>query len=165
MKDTIYREAAIEALREHEKWLTVAHEARGLGTVKYSERIINAEDAYSRLNTLPSAGAGIREYETSCGVPMEEAVKVMLAYSERKEQSTDRPQGEWVSRIDNGTWMLECSVCGCRVQEEKYRIAVGENATRCPYCGAELGLGGYLYDEYADRPSQRGENHEAPDGE
>ena len=68
----------------------------------------------------------------------------------------DRPHGEWMSRIDTGTWMLECSACGCRVQEEPYRIAVGENATRCPYCGAELGLGGYLYDEYADRPSQRG---------
>lgn len=69
---------------------------------------------------------------------------------------TDRPTGSWISEIDTGTWMLKCSVCGCRVQEEKYRIAVGENATRCPYCGAELGLGGYSYDEYADRPSQRG---------
>lgn len=68
----------------------------------------------------------------------------------------DRPTGSWISRIDNDTWMLECSLCGCRVQEEKYRIAVGENATKCPYCGAELGLGGYSYDEYADRPSQRG---------
>ena len=65
-------------------------------------------------------------------------------------------QGSWISRIDNGIWMLECSVCGCRVQEEKYRTAVGQNATKCPYCGAELGLGGYSYDEYADRPSQRG---------
>ena len=68
---------------------------------------------------------------------------------------TEPPTGSWISRIDNGIWMLECSVCGCRVQEEKYRIAVGVNATRCPYCGAELGLGGYLYDEYANRPSQR----------
>ena len=66
-------------------------------------------------------------------------------------------QGEWISRIDTGTWMLECSVCGCRVQEEKYRTAVGQSATKCPYCGAELGLGGYSYDEYANRPSQRGE--------
>lgn len=68
--------------------------------------------------------------------------------------SADAVQGEWISEIDTGTWMLKCSVCGCRVQEEKYRIAVGENATKCPYCGAELGLGGYLYDEYANRPSQ-----------
>lgn len=78
---------------------------------------------------------------------------------------TERPTGSWISQIDTGTWMLECSVCGCRVQEEKYRIAVGQNATKCPYCGAELGLGGYSYDEYADRPSQRGEDHEAQDGE
>ena len=75
-----------------------------------------------------------------------------------KESQTDSPTGSWISRIDNDIWMLECSVCGCRVQEEKYRIAVGENATKCPYCGAELGLGGYSYDEYADRPSQRGED-------
>ena len=73
-------------------------------------------------------------------------------------QKADRPTGSWISRIDEGTWMLECSECGCRVQEEKYRIAIGQNATKCPYCGAELGLGGYSYDEYADRPSQRGED-------
>lgn len=70
----------------------------------------------------------------------------------------DQPHGEWISEIDTGTWMLKCSVCGCRVQEEKYRMAVGQSATKCPYCGAELGLGGYSYDEYADRPSQRGED-------
>ena len=74
------------------------------------------------------------------------------------EALTDRPTGSWISEIDTGTWMLKCSVCGCRVQEEPYRIAVGENATKCPYCGAELGLGGYSYDEYANRPSQRGED-------
>ena len=70
-------------------------------------------------------------------------------------RATEPAHGTWISRIDTGTWMLECSVCGCRVQEEKYRIAVGESATRCPYCGAELGLGGYSYEEYANRPSQR----------
>lgn len=78
---------------------------------------------------------------------------------------TERPTGSWISEIDTGTWMLKCSVCGCRVQEEKYRTAVGQSATKCPYCGAELGLGGYSYDEYANRPSQRGEDHEAQDGE
>ena len=83
----------------------------------------------------------------------------------RMQKPTCKTHGEWISKIDTGTWMLECSVCGSRVQEEKYRIAVGEDATKCPYCGAELGLGGYLYDEYANRPSQRGENHEAQDGE
>lgn len=85
--------------------------------------------------------------------PVKEATRMAI-----EALQSDRPTGSWISRIDNDTWMLECSACGCRVQEEKYRIAVGENATKCPYCGAELGLGGYLYDEYADRPSQRGED-------
>lgn len=81
-----------------------------------------------------------------------------------KRLSQQTPTGSWISEIDTGTRMLKCSVCGCRVQEEKYRMAVGQSATKCPYCGAELGLGGYLYDEYADRPSQRGEDHETPNG-
>jgi hypothetical protein len=76
----------------------------------------------------------------------------------KQTPTVDPPTGSWISRIDNDIWMLECSVCGCRVQEEKYRTAVGQNATKCPYCGAELGLGGYSYDEYANRPSQRGED-------
>ena len=82
-----------------------------------------------------------------------------------KRLSQQTPTGSWISEIDTGTWMLKCSVCGCRVQEEKYRMAVGQSATKCPYCGAELGLGGYSYDEYADRPSQRGEDDAAQNGE
>ena len=97
----------------------------------------------------------ILEYQHDNG-NMEEAVRQALAMAIEALQ-TERPTGSWISRIDTGTWMLECSVCGCLVREEPYRIAVGVNATRCPYCGAELGLGGYLYDEYANRPSQRDE--------
>lgn len=90
------------------------------------------------------------------GVPIDTS-KVQALRVAIEALSADAAQGEWISRIDNDIWMLECSVCGCRVQEEKYRIAVGQNATKCPYCGAELGLGGYSYDEYANRPSQRGD--------
>ena len=71
-------------------------------------------------------------------------------YNMAIEALTDRPTGSWISEIDTGTWMLKCSVCGCRVQEEKYRTAVGQSATKCPYCGAELGLGGYSYDDSCD---------------
>ena len=69
----------------------------------------------------------------------------------------DRPTGSWISRIDNDIWMLECSVCGCRVQEERYRLAVGAKAARCPYCGADLRLGGLLNDE--DANSNGGDNN------
>lgn len=86
---------------------------------------------------------------------LEDIGKELKRIEKRMSQQTHT--GSWISRIDNDIWMLECSVCGCRVQEEKYRTAVGQNATKCPYCGAELGLGGYLYDEYANRPSQRDE--------
>ena len=104
------------------------------------------------INTLGNfkryiSGGGVTDLKANEAIDM--AIEALQA---------EKPTGYWISRIDTGTWMLECSVCGCRVQEEPYRIAVGENATRCPYCGAELGLGGYLYDEYADRPSQRGED-------
>lgn len=110
------------------------------------------EEAITKLHWLKAElikGTGLNE-------PIDMAIEAL---------QTEPPTGSWISEIDTGTWMLKCSVCGCRVQEEKYRIAVGQNATKCPYCGAELGLGGYSYDEYADRPSQRGEDHEAQDGE
>jgi len=99
-------------------------------------------------------------YPKSASEETKEAIDMAieaLSVANLKEEfrSVDAVQGEWISEIDTGTCMLKCSVCGCRVQEEKYRIAVGENATKCPYCGAELGLGGYQYDEYANRPSER----------
>lgn len=74
-----------------------------------------------------------------------------------KRMSQQTPTGSWISRIDNDIWMLECSVCGCRVQEPRYRLAVGAKATRCPYCGADLRLGGLLNDE--DANSNGGDNN------
>ena len=104
--------------------------------------------------TREEARQGLQGYSLfiADGTDLKEALNMAI-----EALQTDRPTGSWISEIDTGTWMLKCSVCGCRVQEEPYRIAVGENATKCPYCGAELGLGGYLYDEYANRPSQRNE--------
>lgn len=107
------------------------------------------EDAIKRLREYAQYSYGIWHNDEEDAKAFDMAIEAL---------QTDRPTGSWISEIDTGTWMLKCSVCGCRVQEEKYRIAVGENATKCPYCGAELGLGGYSYDEYADRPSQRGED-------
>ena len=66
------------------------------------------------------------------------------------DQWQPKQTGEWIQETDTGIKMLKCSVCECRVQEKPYRLAVGEAATKCPYCGAELGQGGYSYDEYAE---------------
>ena len=46
--------------------------------------------------------------------------------------------GKWIREMDNGSPMLRCSVCSCRVQEDPYRTAVGSEAVSCPYCGANL---------------------------
>ena len=54
----------------------------------------------------------------------------------------DRPEklfGNWKKTVDNGTPMLECSACGCRVKRESFMDAVGEKGfSFCPYCGADL---------------------------
>ena len=54
----------------------------------------------------------------------------------------DRPKklfGKWKKTVDNGTPMLECSACGCRVKRESFMDAVGEKGFNfCPYCGADL---------------------------
>lgn len=111
---------------------------------------ISREDAIEALEKLREEP---EKYYTQYNVGVDCSIKALSALP-----TADRPTGKWISEVDTGTWMLKCSVCGCRVQEEKYRIAVGTAATKCPYCGAELGLGGYTYDDYADRPSQRGGN-------
>ncbi len=109
----------------------------------------NWNDAVAIIGSLPTADAVSREDFTK-------AIKAGLKL--QAELNADRSTGNWISEVDTGIWFLKCSVCGCRVQEEQYRIAVGTAATKCPYCGAELGLGGYAYDDYVNRPSQRGGN-------
>ena len=49
-----------------------------------------------------------------------------------------RPTGEWIPEKDTGETMLKCSECECRVIEKWYRMAVGTNADKCPYCGAYM---------------------------
>lgn len=49
-------------------------------------------------------------------------------------------RGKWKMTDDNGTPMLRCSSCRCRVKYEQYRAAVGDKGfSYCPYCGVRLG--------------------------
>ena len=53
--------------------------------------------------------------------------------------SVETRAGKWEHEIDTGARMLKCSLCGRRVIERWYRMAVGDNADKCPYCGAKMG--------------------------
>jgi hypothetical protein len=55
MSDTISRQAAIDALRYAQHRFTVADEAGGMGTVKWSEDVIYFAAAERVLSELPSA--------------------------------------------------------------------------------------------------------------
>ena len=55
MKDLISRQAAIDALRYAQHRFTVADEAGGMGTVKWSEDVIYFAAAERVLSELPSA--------------------------------------------------------------------------------------------------------------
>lgn len=55
MSDLINRDAAIEALRYAQHRFTVADEAGGMGTVKWSEDVIYFDAAVNALSLLPSA--------------------------------------------------------------------------------------------------------------
>lgn len=55
MSDLISRQEAIEALRYAQHRFTVADEAGGMGTVKWSEDVIYFDAAVNALSFLPSA--------------------------------------------------------------------------------------------------------------
>ena len=57
MSDNISRQAAIDALRYAQHRFTVADEAGGMGTVKWSEHVIYFAAAERVLTELPSANA------------------------------------------------------------------------------------------------------------
>lgn len=50
--------------------------------------------------------------------------------------------GKWIIEIDTGEEMLRCSECDNRVIKKWYRLAVGTDANKCPYCGAGMGSDG-----------------------
>ena len=61
MSDLISRQAAIDALRYAQHRFTVADEAGGMGTVKWSEDVIYFAAAERVLSELPSAQPDIKQ--------------------------------------------------------------------------------------------------------
>lgn len=68
-------------------------------------------------------------------------------YSEEVEEALDMAiealeqepkRGHWIIEIDTGEEMLRCSECDNRVIKKWYRMAVGTDANKCPYCGARM---------------------------
>ena len=55
---------------------------------------------------------------------------------EALEQEPKR--GKWIIEIDTGEEMLRCSECDNRVIKKWYRMAVGTDANKCPYCGVRM---------------------------
>ena len=62
MSDLINRDAAIEALRYAQHRFTVADEAGGMGTVKWSEDVIYFDAAVNVLSSLPTTQPEPCEY-------------------------------------------------------------------------------------------------------
>ena len=66
MSDTISRQQAIDALRYAQHRFTVADEAGGMGTVKWSEDVIYFAAAERVLSELPSAQPQTEEDCATC---------------------------------------------------------------------------------------------------
>jgi len=65
--------------------------------------------------------------------------KVELTRIEQSPYSLREPfSNDYVHEIDNGTPMLKCPDCGCRIQSNPFSFAVGNlGYSFCPYCGKD----------------------------
>ena len=97
--DLISRQAAIDALRYAQHRFTVADEAGGMGTVKWSEDVIYFAEAERVLSELPSAQPEIircGDCKWKNGHNCTRAVEVRIdddkfcAWAERRQDDTDR---------------------------------------------------------------------------
>ncbi len=106
-KDCISRQQAIEALTG---WQTEPLD----------------EDIVRTLDNLPAV---VPDFETFCGVPIEEAIEVLEKY---KHSPTERT-GEWIEhdpKTKGLAKIYECPFCGDEV--------IGEKTNYCPNCGAKM---------------------------
>ena len=115
MKDTIYREDAIDAIK-----------GNAYDNDDYIE--INGYGAIEDIRALPSADTDISEYSDRLW---------KNAYERGK---ADRPQGKWIrtgrTNIYGGI-EVQCSNCGDRVMVQHL-----EDEWYCRHCGADMGMKG-----------------------
>ena len=54
-------------------------------------------------------------------------------------QYREPPANKYNTTVDNGSTMLECPECKCRIQYNAFTYAVGTlGFSFCPYCGADV---------------------------
>lgn len=54
-------------------------------------------------------------------------------------QYREPPASKYNTTVDNGSTMLECPECKCRIQYNAFTYAVGtQGFSFCPYCGADV---------------------------
>lgn len=54
-------------------------------------------------------------------------------------QYREPPASKYNTTVDNGSTMLECPECGCRIQYNAFTYAVGSRGfSFCPYCGVDV---------------------------
>ena len=54
-------------------------------------------------------------------------------------QYREPPANKYNTTVDNGSTMLECPECKCRIQYNAFTYAVGtQGFSFCPYCGADM---------------------------
>lgn len=54
-------------------------------------------------------------------------------------QYREPPVNKYNTTVDNGSTMLECPECKCRIQYNAFTYAVGtQGFSFCPYCGADV---------------------------
>ena len=117
MSDLISRQDAIDALGEEPPvWYD--------GEDEIAERNQWRRDK-AAIESLPSR---ITEYKTFCGVPIEEAARIV------QEHNAEPKTGEWVEEDEYGDLWV-CDQCG-------FAIMCEHKANFCPNCGARMTKGG-----------------------
>ena len=148
--DLISRAEAIDALRYAQHRFTVADEAGGMGSVKWSENVIYFAAAERVLTELPSAGrqrgeqykkgfedakrAFLVEYARESENMRKRNAQLEVMLNAQKAISADRPRGEWIVHGEPPWYVRECSECGTKW----HQWSGDSNPNYCGNCGADM---------------------------
>ena len=118
--DLISRQTAIDALRDARHTFTVADEAGGMGTVKWSEDVIYFAAAENVIADLPSAEPKTRECERDRAIPRGKWIWVSSTYDRVPCESRYQCSHCHHETITHGRepWEKFCPNCGSRMRGE-----------------------------------------------